>query len=178
MPQLLLQRIQLRTVFFLCNRLVQINLIQLWNRFQRKYILQQGHCHCAVFQCGVNSADQRLHHLQLRPFSALRIDDIPWVRRRISIIQITVKHLEAFVIVPVLPAVLLTHTPAGILIRFQRINSLLLLLLADLEKELHHQISVIGQLALKPPDALNLFLVLLLLERPFQALLCHLIHPK
>ena len=77
----------------------------------------------------------------------------------------------------VLPPVVFAHTPCGILVPFQFLQTLFLFLFADLEKELKHQITVVRQLSFKTFDALNALRILLIRQFAPKSSLGHLIHP-
>ena len=68
-------------------------------------------------------------------------------------------------------------SPARVLVGHQRVQTLFLLLLADMEEEFHHQIAVVGERALSCVDAANILLVIVLTHIVFHPPRYHLVHP-
>ena len=77
----------------------------------------------------------------------------------------------------ILPAVILTDSPFGILLLQKRVNSLFLLLLTDVEEEFQHKIAVVRQLSFKALHAVDPLNILLLRQPAVQHLLRNLLHP-
>ena len=77
----------------------------------------------------------------------------------------------------VLPPVVLAHTPCGVLVAFQFLQTLFLFLFPNLEKELQHQITVVRQLSFETLYALNTLHILLIRQFAPKSSLRHLIHP-
>ena len=70
------------------------------------------------------------------------------------------------------------HSPAGVLICHQGVETPFLLFFADVEEELHHQIAIISERALCGIDAADALLVLVLVNFSFHQLRDHFIHPE
>ncbi len=77
----------------------------------------------------------------------------------------------------ILPFVRLIHTPPGINIVFQFVNSPLLFFFTDMQKKLHDQIPVICKLTLIAPDARHPFFISVIIHDAHKSVSGHLIHP-
>ena len=77
----------------------------------------------------------------------------------------------------ILPEVFLVDAPLCILVRKEKVESLLLLLLTDMEEELHDKIAVVRELALCDIDAFDPLSVRLLVDGPFKHSVRDLFHP-
>ena len=115
-PQTLLIFLQLFFIFLLRQFLIQFYFRKLRCLLKRERILQKRHGKTRVFQCGIDTAHQRLQHLKLRPLFILRVDQIPRCLGRIRVTQILLKHIHALRIVFILPAVILVYTPLCVLV--------------------------------------------------------------
>ena len=115
--------------------------------------------------------------MQFRPLFVPGIYDVPGSYGSVRICEVFVVDFLTFVIMLVLPPVVLAHTPCGILVTFQFLQTLFLFLFSNLEKELQYQITVIRQLSFETLDALNTLRILLIRQFASKSSLRHLIHP-
>ena len=175
--QPLLQGLTAGVVLLIGQALGKIHLRQLGHGNQREGVLQKGHRQRRIPAGGINGAAQGLQHLHLAPLFLLGINDVPGRAGQIGGPQVIVEHILTFLIVLVLPAVVVAHPPGSVRVGGQGLQPLFLLLAADLQKQLEHQIAVVGELALKAQHALQPPDVGLALQLAPQPLLHHLVHP-
>ncbi len=128
-------------------------------------------------QGGVDAGAQGLQGLELRELLILGVDDIPGGAGGVGVPQVAVEGLQALVVVLILPQVPVPYPPGGVLAGQQPVDALLLLLLADVEEELQHQVAVVGKAPLEPLYAVYPLDVLLVVQAAVQPLLHDLIHP-
>ena len=128
-------------------------------------------------QGGIDAGAQGLQGLELREFLILGVDDIPGGAGGVGVLQVAVEGLQALVVVLVLPQVPVPYPPGGVLAGQQPVDALLLLLLADVEEELQHQVAVVGKAPLEPLYAVHPLGVLLVVQAAVQPLLHDLVHP-
>ena len=146
--------------------------------FERERVLKNGDRKRLVLHGCLNAEVQVTEDLELRPLPIGSVDDIPWSLRTVGILQILVVNSEVLVIMFVFLKVCVAHTPARILVSQKPLETLLLLLAADVEEELHYQISVVGQLALSHVDAADPLFILFVVQTSFDPVPRDLIHPE
>ena len=177
-PQFLLQTIQFFIVLlFAYSLVIQRHFRELGNWIKLEYILADRRGERMVFEGGVNALVEEAQDLQFSPFLIAGVNYVPGSRGAVCVLKILLVYVQIFLVMLVLVQVVVIHSPTGILVLHQVVQTLFLLFFADVEEELHHQVAVVGERALSCIDAAYPLLVLMLVDLAFHQLCDNLIHP-
>ena len=167
-------------VVFLIGELLTLKLYLFQKRslLKLKRVLQDRRSNIVVLECRLNSLVQELEHLELSKLLILTVYDVPRRRRVVGVLEILVVNLNAVVVMLVLIKVALIDTPLRILVVHELFETFLLLLLTDLEEELHDEITVINERPLSPVDRIDPLLILAVAQELFHPKVRDLLHPE
>ena len=98
-----------------------------------------------ILERSVDALIQEPQNLQFRPLFVLCVDDVPGSRGTIRVLQISVINFQIFIIMLVFMEVVLIYAPAGVFVTGKDAEAFFLFLFAQLEEELHDQVTIVGQ---------------------------------
>ena len=177
-PQFLLQTIQFFIVLlFAYSLVIKRHFGELGNWIKLEYILADRRSEGMVFEGSVNALVEEAQDLQFRPFLIAGVNYVPGSRSAVCVLEILLVYVQILLVMLVLVQVVVIHSPTGILVLHQVVQTLFLLFFADVEEELHHQVAVVGERALGGVDAAHAMLVLIFIQLAFHMLRDYFIHP-
>lgn len=185
--QPLLVVFELLLVFLAAHLLVELDLEELLDGLQRKLLVQRVKGRVPVqrgpamvgllLERFLDGCTQRVQAVDLRLFAVGGVDQVPGGKGEAGRFKVIFKILQTGFIVLVLPAVVLADPPGGVRVVQQALDALVLLLFADVQKELDQQVAVVEKLPLKDADLLQPSLVVLVIKLTALPLAHRLVHP-
>ena len=178
-PELFLRSVEFLAVLFVGDGLVgQGDLGQKRCFVQAEGILQDRDCQRVILERGVYPLIQETQNLQLRPLFVGGVDDIPGGCGPVCVFQIPVVGLQVFFVLFVFENIILIHPPGSTLVVQKSLETFLLGLLTDMEKEFHHQIAVVSKGSLGRIDAAHASGISLFIDLAGHLLPGDLLHPE
>ena len=164
--ELLLQLVEFLLVLLIRKRLVERHFWKLWNLLECKCILQYRRGVSLIEQSRLYALIDNIKDLQLSPLPLLCIYHVPRSIWQIGVIHEAVKRVKILIIFLVLLQIMLWHSPLCRVIFQKCLKSLLLLMLIDMEEELHNEVAVIRKASLKSLGAVHPFPIFLIRQLP------------
>ena len=172
----LLELLELFLVFVIGDGHRQVH-VRKRRHFPEREFLFKGFSHIPAFlQHIFNAFHQELQDIADCHLSPAAVQDMP----RDDIVRLlheVVIGIQEAVIFPVLPEILIRHAPFRFHIRGQALQTLILFLFVDMDKDLQEQIASVAELALKLIDRAHTPLEFLFGDFPVQIFADDILHP-